>query len=139
MGDPKTLFRTRDVNTFNANIKLDPAQRRPVCSDKTRETNFKIRGARTMVSSEITIILWHVFLQLPLSKLIFADLLQNYLEFASLVTDESNANIFDIFIYPEMTENIGYFRMVHVMKDLIAAVRIGQWDLHFHMKKEMIP
>lgn len=108
----------------------------------------------------------HILLQLALSRLIFNDLLQNNSEFQTLITDETNANIFEMFNYTEITENIGlhrlneifdnklhdlenknetsrlwtsYFRMVSVLKDFIAAERMGDWTLHLHTIERMIP
>lgn len=37
--------------------------------------------------------------------------MQNNSEFKTLITDETNANIFEMFNYTEITENIGFQRI----------------------------
>lgn len=108
----------------------------------------------------------HTLLQQALSQLIFENLMENNTGFANVLNDEDNSMIFEMFNYTEIAENHGfqtlteifenkllelenknktsklwitYFRMVTILKDFIAADRMGDWNLHLYSIELMIP
>lgn len=107
----------------------------------------------------------HSLVQLALSKIIFEDLKNNE-EFAEFEKSFKDSTIFDSFNFTGIENNetfiklvdffekqllesekkgntcklwVTYFRMVSLLKDFIAAERMGDWDLHLRTVELMIP
>ncbi|GFT97257.1 uncharacterized protein TNCV_2205491 [Trichonephila clavipes] len=99
-------------------------------------------------------------LQQALSKLIFGNLMEHNTDFVNLLNDEEKSMIFEMFNYAEVIENQAFRVLatifggklvelenknktsklwVTILKNFIAADRMGDWNLHLHSIEIMIP